>query len=101
MKLYLVRHAKAEKRSSWEGPDALRPLSEAGTRQAEGLGERLAFLDESSRERVVRFDLDARESRLWVHDDQAPAFAGVLTELFTKRREMLCWHHLVLSSKSE
>ena len=42
MKLYLVRHAKAEKRSSWEGPDALRPLSEAGTRQAEGLGERLA-----------------------------------------------------------
>ena len=41
MRLYLVRHAKAEKRSGWEGPDELRRLTAAGMRQAEGLVERL------------------------------------------------------------
>ncbi|OZM74064.1 NUDIX hydrolase [Amycolatopsis antarctica] len=33
----LVRHAKAGKRSEWTGDDDLRPLSEAGMRQAEAL----------------------------------------------------------------
>ncbi|HWD05658.1 MAG TPA: NUDIX hydrolase [Amycolatopsis sp.] len=33
----LVRHAKAGKRSDWTGDDDLRPLSEAGVRQAEAL----------------------------------------------------------------
>jgi phosphohistidine phosphatase SixA len=42
MKLYLVRHAKADKRSRWQGPDALRQLSPAGQRQAEGLVPQLA-----------------------------------------------------------
>ncbi len=35
--LYLVRHAHAGKRHSWDGPDAERPLSKKGGRQAEGL----------------------------------------------------------------
>jgi 8-oxo-dGTP diphosphatase len=35
--LLLVRHAEAESRSSWDGPDVLRPLSAKGRRQAGGL----------------------------------------------------------------
>ena len=35
--LVVVRHADAGDKQSWEGPDALRPLSPAGHRQAEGL----------------------------------------------------------------
>jgi len=35
--LLLVRHAEAESRSGWDGPDVLRPLSLRGRRQATGL----------------------------------------------------------------
>ena len=35
--LLLVRHADAGVKGSWDGPDALRPLSPMGRRQAEGL----------------------------------------------------------------
>jgi len=37
MTLLLVRHAEAESRSGWDGPDVLRPLSPKGRRQASGL----------------------------------------------------------------
>ena len=37
-----MRHAKAGRRSAWDGPDALRPLSKAGRRQAKGLVDLLA-----------------------------------------------------------
>lgn len=37
MTLLLVRHAEADPRSSWKGPDGLRPLSAKGRRQASGL----------------------------------------------------------------
>jgi 8-oxo-dGTP diphosphatase len=40
--VYLVRHAKAGSRRDWEGPDAERPLSRKGRRQAEGLVHLLA-----------------------------------------------------------
>ena len=36
-KLFVVRHADAGQRSSWDGPDRTRPLSERGWRQADGL----------------------------------------------------------------
>jgi 8-oxo-dGTP diphosphatase len=39
--LYLVRHAKAGHRSSWDGDDRERPLSTSGRAQAELLAERL------------------------------------------------------------
>jgi len=35
MSLFLVRHAKAGKRSKWDDDDSLRPLVEEGVRQAE------------------------------------------------------------------
>jgi 8-oxo-dGTP diphosphatase len=39
----LVRHAKAGKRDAWNGDDDLRPLSEAGHRQAQALRATLAL----------------------------------------------------------
>lgn len=43
-RLYLVRHAKAGERRSWEGDDVERPLSKQGWKQAELLAKRLAKL---------------------------------------------------------
>jgi phosphohistidine phosphatase SixA len=40
--IYVIRHAKAGDRERWTGPDELRPLTDAGWRQANGLVERLA-----------------------------------------------------------
>src|SRR5439155_3957642 len=40
--VHLVRHAKAGNRAKWEGPDELRPLTDAGRRQAEALAAQLA-----------------------------------------------------------
>lgn len=42
MAIHLVRHAKAGSRHDWAQPDELRPLTEAGERQAAGLVELLA-----------------------------------------------------------
>lgn len=42
MSVFLVRHAKAGDRSTWEGDDRRRPLTKRGQRQAEGLVELLA-----------------------------------------------------------
>jgi phosphohistidine phosphatase SixA len=42
VKVFLVRHAKAEKRSEWDGPDPLRPLTSRGLRQAREVSRRLA-----------------------------------------------------------
>jgi len=40
--IYLLRHADAGDPAAWRGPDAERPLSSKGTRQAERLGKFLA-----------------------------------------------------------
>ncbi len=42
MTIYLVRHAKAGERRTWDGDDRLRPLSMRGHRQANGLLDTLA-----------------------------------------------------------
>lgn len=44
MTLYLLRHAMAVSRSSWEDGDQLRPLSKLGRRQADALADLLADL---------------------------------------------------------
>jgi exopolyphosphatase/guanosine-5'-triphosphate,3'-diphosphate pyrophosphatase len=41
-KVYLVRHAKAEKLPAWDGPEPLRPLTARGLRQAQELADALA-----------------------------------------------------------
>lgn len=42
MKLFLVRHGRAAKRSRWRGPTWLRPLSDEGRAQAQQLAKALA-----------------------------------------------------------
>jgi 8-oxo-dGTP diphosphatase len=42
MELYVVRHANAGRRSTWDGDDDERPLSKKGRKQAAAIGERLA-----------------------------------------------------------
>jgi exopolyphosphatase/guanosine-5'-triphosphate,3'-diphosphate pyrophosphatase len=41
-KVYLIRHAKAEKLAAWDGPEPLRPLTPRGLRQAEEIAVSLA-----------------------------------------------------------
>ena len=42
--LYFLRHAHAGDPAGWSGPDANRPLSEKGIRQAERMGRHLAAI---------------------------------------------------------
>ena len=48
MTIYIVRHAKAGKRSEWHDDDDLRPLSKTGWRQAELVAEQLKKLSITS-----------------------------------------------------
>ncbi len=48
MTLYIVRHAKAGKRSEWDGPDELRPLSDKGWEQSQAIAEKLIELKPSA-----------------------------------------------------
>ncbi|MEI8022847.1 MAG: phosphoglycerate mutase family protein [Actinomycetota bacterium] len=48
MTLYIVRHAKAGKRSEWDGPDTLRPLSDKGWEQSQAIAEKLIELKPSA-----------------------------------------------------
>ena len=50
MTIYLLRHARAGRRSAWKGDDELRPLSKVGRRQAAGL---LAMLADADVEHIV------------------------------------------------
>ena len=45
MSIFVVRHAKAGSRDSWDGDDLLRPLSKAGRQQAEAIADRLVSED--------------------------------------------------------
>jgi broad specificity phosphatase PhoE len=50
VKVFLVRHAQAGKRSKWHADDRLRPLDDRGRRQAEKLVEQLR---DSAFDRIV------------------------------------------------
>ena len=45
MTVFLIRHAEAGDRTRWSGPDALRPLTAEGRRQAQGLVRLLSGAD--------------------------------------------------------
>jgi phosphohistidine phosphatase SixA len=47
VRFYLVRHACAGQKDSWDGPDAERPLDAAGHRQAAAIAAEFAELDVS------------------------------------------------------
>lgn len=42
MTVYLLRHARAGRRSAWKGRDDMRPLTKVGRRQADAVADRLA-----------------------------------------------------------
>jgi broad specificity phosphatase PhoE len=48
--VYLLRHARAGRRSAWKGDDELRPLSKVGRRQVAGL---VALLGDAELEQIV------------------------------------------------
>ena len=50
MTLFVLRHARAGRRSAWKGPDEQRPLTEVGRRQADGV---VALLDGRGVSRIV------------------------------------------------
>ncbi len=52
-RLYLIRHAKAASRDRWEGPDAARPLTDRGRRQAAAIGAAIAKRDGTHISRLV------------------------------------------------
>ena len=47
MAIFIVRHAKAGRRTEWDGSDALRPLSDEGREQATALAQTLQKLSPS------------------------------------------------------
>jgi len=75
MTLYIVRHAHAGSRRSWDADDAQRPLSDRGQRQAEHVvkllgDEPVALVLSSPAVRCVQTVVPLAEHRgLTVHDD--------------------------------
>ncbi|MFM8305216.1 MAG: SixA phosphatase family protein [Actinomycetota bacterium] len=45
MTLYVMRHARAGRRSAWTGSDVTRPLTKVGRRQAAAVADRLGALE--------------------------------------------------------
>ena len=75
MRLYVVRHAHAGSRSSWDGSDETRPLTNRGRRQADAIADdlrsaRVTRLVSSPYRRCVQtLDPLARQLRLPVESD--------------------------------
>jgi len=110
LKVYLVRHAKAEKRSGWDGPLPLRPLTPVGLEQARALAVELAS-DHIARV-VVSPHLRCRQTaeplaQLWgatmsvdqrlAEGEPGTKAAGVLDEL-DDRPTLLCSHGDVIAA---
>lgn len=107
MVLYLVRHAKAGSRSSYDGPDRLRPLTKPGRAQAETIADRLA---EAGVSRIVSSPyvrcvetVKPLANRLGLVVETADALAegnpfGPVLELLTEAADatVLCTHGDVL-----
>jgi broad specificity phosphatase PhoE len=111
--MYVVRHAKAGSRSAWTGPDDLRPLSKAGRRQADALGD---LLVDRGVTRVVsspsvrcRQTVEPLGQRLRLPVDLADelaegtplAEARRLIEKFTDEPTVLCTHGDVIGALLE
>jgi 8-oxo-dGTP pyrophosphatase MutT (NUDIX family)/phosphohistidine phosphatase SixA len=109
--LLVLRHAKAQKRGTWDGPDPLRPLNEVGEAQAQALVPLLhAFgvsrVLTSSSTRCVQTVLPyAREQVLPVHEvdelseeefHESTAAAFLAHLMTTPEPSVLCSHRPVL-----
>ena len=107
MRVFLIRHAKAEKRSDWDGPDALRPLSHAGLAQADAIArtlrrERIDRIVSSPMRRCLQTaaPLGLRtgaeiESVDWLAKDESPQKAADAIARMRARR-VVCFTHAEL-----
>ena len=107
VELYLLRHAHAGDAALWNAPDANRPLSEKGVRQAERMGRHLAAIGfapdaviTSPKLRAMR-TADIVAGHLDVPVTPDPRLAGpltledlgdILTDAGHPGRPMLCGH---------
>ncbi|MBW2446493.1 MAG: histidine phosphatase family protein [Deltaproteobacteria bacterium] len=110
MKIYLVCHAKAEKRNGWDGPMALRPLTPVGLEQARALAVELA--SEHIPHVIASPHLRCRQTveplaKLWAtqltHDDRLAegepgAKALALLDELDDRPTLLCSHGDVIAA---
>ena len=110
MKVYLVRHAKAEKRTGWDGPLPLRPLTPAGLEQARALAVELAA--EHIPRVITSPHLRCRQTveplaQLWASDvslddrlaeGEAGAKALALLDELDERPTLLCSHGDVIAA---
>ena len=104
MPVHLVRHAKAEKRARWDGPDALRPLAPRGLRQARALAtehadagiERLLASPSLRCRQTLEALAIATGLRVQVHEclarDEPPAKAAELLRSVAEERVLCCTH---------
>lgn len=104
MTVYLVRHVKAGNRHEWDGPDELRPISDAGRRQADGLaawlgGERVKRIVSSPYLRCVesvqpladRLGLDVETSAALAEGAPVAAAVALVAEVAADNG-VLCSH---------
>ncbi len=105
MTLYLLRHAVAGDRSSWDGDDRLRPLSKKGRRQALRLAE---LLGETRLDRIVssphvrctetvtplaeRRGLTVEEQGALAEGARLPAVLALVDELVDGGGTVICSH---------
>jgi exopolyphosphatase/guanosine-5'-triphosphate,3'-diphosphate pyrophosphatase len=105
----LVRHGRAEKRSRWDGPDALRPLTAEGLRHAKRVGASLArsrpdrllaspFLRcrQTLEPLAQRLGL-AVETREWLAKGEDPRKAADLLRRERARNLVCCTHSELLA----
>ena len=104
MRVHLVRHGRAEKRSRWDGPDELRPLTGEGLRHAERIGQKLArgrpdrllaspFLRcrQTLEPLARRVGLEV-ETREWLAKGEDPRKAADLMRRERGQRKVCCTH---------
>jgi len=104
LRVHLVRHGRAEKRSRWDGPDALRPLTGEGLRHAEQVGTRLGrgrpdrlLASPALRCRQTLEPLASRlglsvETREWLAKGEDPGKAADLLQQENGERIVCCTH---------
>jgi 8-oxo-dGTP diphosphatase len=106
MSVFLVRHADAKSRASWDEPDSLRPLTKKGERQAEALitaldGDRVKRIVSSPAVRCVgtvkpfaaKLGLDVRPAKeLAEGADVDKAYKFLLEAAAAKGDSVLCAH---------
>lgn len=94
MAIFIVRHAKAGKRSEWHDSDEKRPLSAVGWKQAEIVAEQLAkfkvtnLISSPATRCVQTLEPLARSSKLKVETDKRLFEHGDVKEMLTIAEEV-------------